>query len=415
MHQGLSSARSFRTATRGGVAVVFALTVPVLFGLIGIAIDYNNAIRITTALQSEVDSAALAAASFIGPEDEAKAIAQAYIDNALSHRGLAKSTTKITRDPSTNAFVVTVGYKMATAVAKVVGFNSFDLRIASSAAPKADTRVLDIAMCIDATGSMQPTIDAVKSNALDFYTTLNQELETRKLQKFDAVKIRPIFFRDFGGNWKWYDVASGGQVDKFPNGLVSRPAGDAKNYGDDVPMRAAPDFFNALDEKIALQNFVQPEIESGGGDYTESGIECMNEAMDSRWTRAGDTVKTSSGDKKATDVFSIIAIWTDQDSHEPSFSYSLLNPNYPNAAKMPRDYAGLRSKWDDEAKIPQRHKLLATFMPVGAPTVGWDPIFTWPSYMNAGTLTGGTTQMVSSIVDAVQTVVGTSAAVRLTQ
>jgi Putative Flp pilus-assembly TadE/G-like len=390
---------------------------PVLFLLMGLAYDYSNAVRISSTLQTDADTAALAAAAYIGSDDDAKALGETYLNNALSKHGLAGSVKgkNLKRDDSTDDFIATASYSMETRFAGIFGFKTIDIGVKSSAAPKSGTRVLDIAMCFDATGSMQPTLDAVKTNALNLYATLNQELESRKLQKFDAVKIRPIYFRDFGGNGQWYDFASGGKVDKAPNGFVSRPAGDAKNYGDDVPLRAAADFYNVVDKQAELVNFVQPEIESGGGDYTESGLECLNEAMDSKWTRIGDKIKTPKGDQDATDVFSIIAIWTDQDAHAPSFSYSLLNPNYPDATKMPRNYAGLRAKWDDEAKIPQTNKLLATFMTPGAPTSGWNPIFAWPRYMAAGTLTGGTNQMVSSIADAVSTVVAKSGSVRLTQ
>jgi Putative Flp pilus-assembly TadE/G-like len=229
----------------GSVAVLFALLTPVLFLMIGLAVDYTNSVRIKTAIQSEADSAVLAAASFIGPEAEALTRAEAYIDNALAKRGLTNSTTakSVTRDDDTDDFVVSLTYRMPTRFAGLAGFRSFELDVRSAAAPKAGTRVLDIAMCIDATGSMQPTIDAVKTNALNFYTTLNAELAARRLEKFDAVQVRPIFFRDFGGNWRWYDVASGGKVDKYPLGFENRPAGDAKNYGDDVSMRAAADFF----------------------------------------------------------------------------------------------------------------------------------------------------------------------------
>jgi Flp pilus assembly protein TadG len=412
-----SPSQSFQASAGGNVAAAFALMAPVLFLFAGLAIDYSTAIKISATLQTDVDAAALSAAAHLGSEDAAVEQGTTYLDAALASHGFAAGANniKIKRDSGTDDFVAAVSYKMKTKFAGAFGFDTFDIEVKSSAAPKSGTRVLDIAMCLDATGSMQPTLDAVKTNALNFYNTLNQELQNRQLQKFDAVKIRPIYFRDFGGNWKWYDFASGGQVDKFPNGFVSRPAGDAKNYGDDVPLRSAADFYNVFDKQADLVNFVQPEIESGGGDYTESGIECLNEAMDSKWTRIGDKIKTPNGDKDATDVFSIIAIWTDQDAHAPSFSYSLLNPNYPDATKMPRDYAGLRAKWDNEAKIPQTNKLLATFMPAGAPTSGWDPIFAWPRYMAAGTLTGGTNQMVSSIADAVSTVVAKSGSVRLTQ
>ena len=122
----------------------------------------------------------------------------------------------------------------------------------------------------------------------------------------------------------------------------------------------------------------------------------------------------SQGTQKATDVFPVIAIWTDQDTHAPSFNYSLLNPNYPPASNMPRDYAGLLEKWTDSTKIPQANKLLAMFIPDSALTNNWQAVQAWDRFMHVGTLTDGTNQMVARLADAVETIVAKSAAVRLT-
>lgn len=47
---------------RGGVMVVFAVSLPVLFGAVGLAIDYGNATRVRVSLQVVADQAALTAA-----------------------------------------------------------------------------------------------------------------------------------------------------------------------------------------------------------------------------------------------------------------------------------------------------------------------------------------------------------------
>ena len=81
---------------------------------------------------------------------------------------------------------------------------------------------------------------------------------------------------------------------------------------------------------------------------------------------------------------------------------------------MPGDYAGLAAKWADETRIPQANKLLAMFIPVAAPTSGWNPIMAWDRYMRAGTLTEGTDDMVDRMAEAVKTVISRSGQVRLT-
>ncbi len=417
MVKGKKLVKSFVEGQCGGVAIPFTLVLPAIVLLFGLSIDYSNAQRVRSALQTDADSAVLAAASLLGASDrQAIAVAEKYFDTALSGRGLTEGNVNrtISRDRSSGEYRADVRYAVKTRFAGFAGINNLNVSVLASAAPAEGTRVLDIAMCIDATGSMQPVLDAVTANAMAMFTQLNSKFASRNLPEFDAVRARPIFFRDFGGNARWYSVARGGRVDKFPLGFVPRPAGDARNLGDDVPMRAASDFYDLIDRSTDLHNFVMTEVESGGGDYTESGLECLNEAMNSKWSYVGDRVKTADGNRSATDVFSVIVIWTDQNAQVPSFGPSLQNPNYPPVSEMPRNYAGLTAKWNDENVIPQANKLFAMFIPNAAPTSGWDPVMAWDRYMRAGTLTDGTSQMIDRLADAVASVVATHGKVRLT-
>jgi hypothetical protein len=401
-----------------------------MFGAVAIAVDYGEALRKRGALQASADAAALAgvapgaglqtavAISTGSPADPAQsglAIAAAVLTGSLQRKGLTEAVIAQNITPVANGVAVEVTYRQKTYLAGLLGFNSIDVQVRSVAQKQGGTRVLDVAMCIDATGSMQPTIDAVKQNAMALHQNLNTIFTARSVPAFDVVRVRPIFFRDFGGNAAWYSVAGGGKVDKYPNGFENRPAGDARNMGDDVPMRAAPDFFNLVDSSSQFHAFVEPEIESGGGDYTETGLECINEAIDSAWQKPGQDVLTPSGLKRADDVFSLIVVWTDDDVHPPAYSPSLENPNYPPASKMPRTYDDLRAKWRDPAKVPQANKLLATFRRPSAPTNGWQPVLGWDRYMDAGTLTAGTTTLVETLAQAVTTIAGQSSKARLTQ
>ena len=56
--------------------------------------------------------------------------------------------------------------------------------------------MVDIVMCIDATGSMTPTLDAVKANALLFDQNLKDAIQRRGRQ-IDSIRVRPVYFRDF--------------------------------------------------------------------------------------------------------------------------------------------------------------------------------------------------------------------------
>ena len=258
---------------RGGVAAVIALALPVLMLTTGLAIDYANALRIESNLQSDADSAVLAAASAIGVRPgEAAALGQNFFYAALERRGLSRNsvTLNLNHIAASNTFAAAAAYSVPVYFMSIAGYDTLAVNVSAAASPADGTRVLDIAMCIDATGSMQPVLDAVTSNALSLFANLNTHFAAANIPEFDAVRAWPIFFRDFGGNAGRYSVAAGGQVDKYPHGWESRPAGDARNYGDDVPLRAAADFYSLVDQSADLHLFVNGEVESGGGDYTES-------------------------------------------------------------------------------------------------------------------------------------------------
>ena len=55
---------------------------------------------------------------------------------------------------------------------------------------------VDIAMCIDATGSMGSLLNTVKSNALSFYSDLTGAM-AEKGKHIDQLRVRVIAFRDY--------------------------------------------------------------------------------------------------------------------------------------------------------------------------------------------------------------------------
>ena len=55
---------------------------------------------------------------------------------------------------------------------------------------------VDIAMCIDATGSMRHVLDFVKENALNLYKDVAAEME-KKHKTIDQLRVRVIAFRDY--------------------------------------------------------------------------------------------------------------------------------------------------------------------------------------------------------------------------
>lgn len=56
---------------------------------------------------------------------------------------------------------------------------------------------VDIVLCVDATASMFPVLDTVKSSALQFHERLN-DVMAKKGKAISQLRLKVIAFRDFG-------------------------------------------------------------------------------------------------------------------------------------------------------------------------------------------------------------------------
>lgn len=160
-----------------------------------------------------------------------------------------------------------------------------------------DTNV-DIVFVIDATESMQPLIDKVKSLTLSFREELEKGLEKNK-RRISNLRIKVIVFRDY--------------------------------YVDDKYAMEESRFFILPEEKQNFYNFVSKIRAGGGGDEPESGLEALALALRS------DFVKD--GDKKRH----VIVLFTDASAHEFEQQKDGVPSNYP--PKMFRNLGDLYQVW----------------------------------------------------------------------
>lgn len=400
----------FRGDASGGVAIMFGLATLPLLLFVGAAVDYSRASDDRAALQRAVDAAVIAAGRQKASDSERALIAEKVFRGSITP-AQQQQVTAMTFTVDSNMTKVTgqVDAETPATIMNVAGFRTMPIRAtAEGTIAKPRIRQLDLAMCIDASYSMQATLNAVNANALDFESNLNAELQRRGIDPFDAMRVRVIFFRDYGGN-NYYDPnkSPGDYVIGPGNQWVWVPITDLNRYRNvgDVPALRASAFWSLPSDRISFSSFVQPETAWGGGDKPESGLECVNEAMDSPWARVGDL--TSSG-KKLNQVYPVIAVWTMSNAHPPEFPLSLTNPDYPSSTKMPRAHSGLLMKWNDATKIDQGNRMLVFFGNPNNPEDGeagdpngWPPLTKWPGFMQGGTLTQGTNNMVLKIADAI--------------
>jgi Flp pilus assembly protein TadG len=412
MSQLRNSLAALMRDTRGSFAPLFAvLAIPIAMA-VAIGIDYNNTVRLRQKLQNAVDTAVLAAARLNDADNTRIAAAQRYFDAQIDTDLKAQIVdVSFTMDSKATNITGTVKANIRSFMPHALSKDSLEVNVkAVSAVAKPINRQLDVVMCIDGTGSMSATLTAVKNNALNFESNLNAELVKRNIPAFDAMRVRVVFYRDYGGyylsgsNTTATVCTSSGCTSKS---IKSTDPAYWTYVGDQPPIREST-WFPLPAQRTNFSSFVNPETAWGGGDLPESGLECVNNAMSSSWAKVGDIPAGSSTPIDA--IYPLIVVWTDAAAHKPGYSLSIKNPNYPATTAMPRTYTDLLAKWNNTATIDQLRKMLIFF---GNPDLsstdrdgaadGWKQIKTWPGFYLGGTLSDGNSNMVSKIADVLAT------------
>ncbi|MBR1784871.1 MAG: VWA domain-containing protein [Bacteroidales bacterium] len=186
---------------------------------------------------------------------------------------------------------------------------------------------VDIVMCIDVTGSMQPCIDTVRDNALKFWPDLQTALQAAK-KDVSQVRVKVIAFRDFAVD----GFAALQQSDFFV--LSDQGSDDAERY---------KEFLNGL-------------VADGGGDYPENQLEVLGMAIqETDWVRTGDRQRH------------IIVMFTDADAHPLEKQVGKDNDLYPKNG--PKSFQELTELWmpvgqmGPKSKLKQAAKRLVLFAP----------------------------------------------------
>lgn len=189
---------------------------------------------------------------------------------------------------------------------------------------------IDIVMCIDVTGSMQPIIDKVKANALNFYENFMIEMDAHGKRK-DQVRIKVIAFGDY-------------ECDE-------KPMEESRFFNLTVP-----------EENTEFRNFVNGLEANGGGDLEENGLEAIAKAIQSDWTATGSKRRH------------VILLFTDAGALELQKRSGC--PKYPS--DMPRNLAELADWWSGLVPVGSfdatNSERFVLFAPNASP---WDEIAMW--------------------------------------
>ena len=184
---------------------------------------------------------------------------------------------------------------------------------------------VDLVFCIDATMSMDPILDKVKKNALNFYQDFQNEMDA-KGKKVSQLRIRVVAFRDY--------------------------------YYDREKAMMVTNFFQLPEQADEFEKCIKSIVPSGGGDDPEDGLEALAYAMKSAWSN--DAAKRRH----------VIVVWSDDGTHELGFGKKVKN--YPNG--MPANFNELTQWWGSKhapGYMDENAKRLLIFAP---DKKGWSDI-----------------------------------------
>lgn len=368
----------FRRDERGVILIITAFVFLALVLAIGVGVDYSRALTLKTRVLGTLDTAALAAAvefSNLGSEQDARKAAKKAFDAQVSQLNLQGAKLKklnIVTDDETMKVSVDAVFELPTTLMQIAGFKTLEVATRSEAVGGGQEVILDIVMCIDATGSMGATLRSVQQNALSFEANLKKRLKELGRQ-VDIIRVRPIYYWDYDVNPYWISwYARNPRYAKFA----------MKKSG----------FLELPRQRNQFKSFVDSETATGGGNWYEAGLECFNEGLRSSWFKTTNTRQS---------VFPVVALWTDAPADSPN-NWANINQNYPGQpypSNMPRSWGGLEAAWNNEKLISQDNKMFVFFG--NQSQNGWRQLSKWSGYNYGGSLTSATNNMVEAIANAV--------------
>lgn len=173
------------------------------------------------------------------------------------------------------------------------------------------TYYVDVVMCIDATGSMDPLLDEVRNTALTLNDRFMEAMEASG-KHADQFRVKVVVFRDY-------------MVDSEP--------------------MTASDFYVLPEQKSEFKNYLDAIEATGGGDEPENGLEAIATALQSDWVRKGEKQRH------------VVLMFTDASALELGARKGC--PNYPD--NLPQTFADLTDMWSCSSQF-----FTTTFKPEAA-------------------------------------------------
>jgi len=201
----------FRADQGGGVAILFALAIVLLIGLVGGAVDFARAYRAQTLIQNGMDAAALAAARVKqtgGSDADAVGAARSYM-RAIVRQFALSGDAEFTVTDGGATIQGLADYRFGVAFLRVLGFDQLTIQSGSTATfgiGSASRTNVELVMMLDVTGSMRGRkIEDLKIAAEDLISIVVADDQSGATSKIglapfaNSVKLDVQLFRGATG------------------------------------------------------------------------------------------------------------------------------------------------------------------------------------------------------------------------
>lgn len=386
----LHKLKKFIGSNSGAFLPMFgAIVTPVLTLALGATVDYSRMNNLQSRMQSASDIALIAATKSIQSKKSKKSktdldamlkkefepFFQANIKLAGDHK--FTYTPKYNAGENKSAVIVKTQY--SPIFMQLLGFDKIEVSVDLSINLKVDEHfyVIDIVMCLDATGSMQSTLNAAVKNANSFNNDLRKELGMIGDKRL-KIRVRPMFYRD------WEDAKynkgrsplDGGTMRIRHNNNSHHVFKYASTFIDLDPYKTSKKATNVQ----KLKRFLNSVRARGGYDLPEAGATCINQGVRSKWFNPSTKAAAKyfgladKADDKIT-VIPVIVFWTDAAISDPAKTRKFIDSTQPG------NWYGMKKHvWDNRELINQKNKILVLFGPnpvTGKSKSGYDKAYAY--------------------------------------
>jgi hypothetical protein len=191
----ISRKKSFRRADSGNVGLLFALSLPIVLGFVGAAVDSAYMLQVKTQLQKGIDTAVLLAARDAETDEERREAFLAYLETSLAGESFTVTSYDVEIDKGLN-FLRIEGHVEADV--RLFFMHHLGIRtLSATASAFRATESLEIAVVLDNTGSMGAGgINALKRashalvDAVDRGRSTGQDIRISLVPFVTAVNIK---------------------------------------------------------------------------------------------------------------------------------------------------------------------------------------------------------------------------------